>query len=266
MFSVVVPTMWRGAQFAIMFPQILSSPAVGELIIINNDGANTPAGFANFQHPKLKIINHNRNTYVNPAWNIGVQHATYDQICLLSDDVMFDPGLFQQLESKVTPDIGLIGVWYNTIGKERSITKQHIACGLPVKLVEVTHHMPLLCFGCLMFLHKDNYFPVDMFRIFYGDYWQFIGNQKAGRKSYYMEGIQVCTQMTTTSSAKEFHSIADYEHGNAETLLDSAFGEGSYREQSVYSDMQAEMIADQMTKKSQKQISDDTNGRYETIV
>jgi hypothetical protein len=204
-----------------------------------------PAALKQFLTPpdtKLRIIDKGVNTYVNPAWNLGVENAQYKQICLLSDDVLFDPGIFDQLESQVTPDIGVIGVAHTTIKKERSIKEQNIKCGLPVILKRVTHHMPLLCWGILMFMHIDNYSPIERFKIFYGDYWLYTTNKKEGRESYYMDGIQICTQMTTTSSQKVFQPIAEEEHGKAEGVFDEIFGEGTYKVDKVYKDMERILI------------------------
>lgn len=243
MFSIVVPTMWRGAQLAIMLPAILAMKSVGEVILIDNAKENRPQGFQQFlTHPKIHVIDKGENIYVNPAWNLGAQEAKFDQLCILSDDVLFDPTILDQLEPLVTKDIGVIGVAHTTIKKERSIKTQNIQCGLPIKLTEVTHHMPLLCWGILMFVHKDNYSPIETFKIFYGDYWLYTANQIAGRKSYYMDGIQICTQMTTTSSQKKFLPIAEQEHAAAEGIFDEAFGFGTYRVEKVYSDMQDYMV------------------------
>lgn len=269
MFSVIVPTMWRGAQLAVMFPAILASNSVGEVILIDNDRTARPLAFEQFlSNPKLRVIDKGRNLYVNPSWNLGVSEAKFDQICLLSDDVLFDPGLFDQLITKVTEDVGVIGASYKTILKEKSVFKQAVQLGLPIQFTEVTHHMPLLCFGILMFVHKVNYHDIDedKFKIFYGDYWQFVCNRKYGNKSYYMDGIRLATQMTTTSSAKEFLPIAEAEHSNAEVIFDSIFGDGTYREKTVYSDMQAILVGEQLAKGKQKTIGDDTQGRFETIV
>jgi hypothetical protein len=246
MFSVICPTMWRGAQLAIMLPSILAMKSVGEIIIIDNANVVRPSGFNQFlNHPKLKVIDKGTNTYVNPAWNLGVESAQFEQICLLSDDVLFDPTLFDQLEPLTTKDVGVIGVAHDTLKKERSIKEQKITCGLPVKLRAVTHHMPLLCWGILMFMHKDNYSPIDArFKIFYGDNWLAAANKKAGRTNYYMDGIQICTQMTTTSSQDVFKPIGAEETDKAEGIFDEIFGVGSYRQEKVYDDMEQILLKD----------------------
>jgi len=243
--------MWRGAQLAIMLPAILAQKSVGEVLVIDNNLSARPPVFNQYlSHPKLRVIYEGQNIYVNPSWNLGAQEAKFDQLCILSDDVLFDPGLFDQLEPKVTKEIGVIGVDHKTIKNERSIAKQHIQCGLEVKLSPVTHHMPLLCWGILLFMHKDNYKTIEKFKIFYGDNWLFLANKQAGRTSFYMNGIQICTQMTTTSSHKMFLPIADEEHTSAETIFDEYFGTGSYQPGEVYADMSAVLIKEELNKRN----------------
>lgn len=249
MFSVVVPTMWRGAQLAIMLPAILGMKSVGEVILIDNASSERPTGFNQFlTHPKIRVIDKGKNLYVNPSWNLGASEAKFEQLCILSDDVLFDPNIFTQLESKVTKSVGVIGVSHTTIKKERHIKDQNIQCNLPIKLRQVTHHMPLLCWGILMFVHKDNYTPIEHFKIFYGDNWLYVTNKLAGRLSYYMDGIQICTQMTTTSSLKKFRPLADEEHSKAERIFDEVFGPGTYRLEDVHADMAIILLKDELKK------------------
>jgi hypothetical protein len=242
--------MWRGAQLAVMLPAILALKSVGEVILIDNSSHERPVGFNQFlNHPKMRVIDKGENLYVNPSWNLGAAEAKFDQLCILSDDVLFDPNIFDQLEPQVTKDIGAIGASHTTITKERHIKDQRIQCNLSVCLREVTHHMPLLCWGILIFVHKDNYKPVnDEFKIFYGDNWLFAANKKAGRKSYYMDGIQIATQMTTTSSLKKFKPIGEAEHVKAEKVFDEVFGVGMYRAKSVFLDMAGVLIASELSK------------------
>lgn len=199
MISVIIPTLWRARELATMLPILSNHPLIGEILIINNDAAAQSDELLKLK--KVKNIAQKKNIFVNPAWNLGVKKAKYDKICLFSDDIIFDPRVFDMVYDKITKDIGIIGP------HGKCIKKFYVQSPL-VRLEPATEFWH--GYGTLLFLHKDNYLPVpEEFLIYYGDVWQYDYNLIQGRQNYFIKGICVRTEMGTTSG--QFKDVTNAE-------------------------------------------------------
>ena len=88
MFSVIIPTM--GVLDPIPWILELSKcPLVGEILIIDNSDGKLPT-LTNAFLKKIKVIYSGSNIYVNPAWNLGVKEAKFENIILANDDLLLD--------------------------------------------------------------------------------------------------------------------------------------------------------------------------------
>ena len=103
-FSVIIPTIWK-SEFTIPLLQRLSkSEAVGEIILIDN------APNWDITMDKLIHIKESENTYVNPAWNKGVELAKWNNITIANDDILFDVDeYFHYMEQIPLKEFGFIG-------------------------------------------------------------------------------------------------------------------------------------------------------------
>lgn len=160
-FSVVIPTMWMSNRLSKLLLDLNNSDYVGEIILIDNDANNSkklPLEFLDSQD-KIKIFDFGKNIYVNPAWNIGVDVAREEHICICNDDVNFDVDiLFKEIESNKDL-VGIIGVNYNSYNENGD------------GLVRTGHHIGS-GWGCIMFIKKEYYIPIpDDLKIWYGDLW-----------------------------------------------------------------------------------------------
>jgi hypothetical protein len=194
-FSVIVPTMWRVAhQFINFLRPLCDNPLVDEIIIINNDTTKTPKhGLSN---PKINIVNFSENIYVNPAWNYGVSIAKNNKICLLNDDIMFDIRLFTKLENLITKNNGVFGLYPgdSNFYQEPNTTKN----------IDIERQYKQRCmgFGCLMFLHKDNWRNIpDELKIFYGDDFIFDYHARVLNKpNFIIKNLDFYTPYSVTSN------------------------------------------------------------------
>jgi hypothetical protein len=156
MISYIIPTLWKSENIHTtinLFCKIKDPDA--ELIIIDNDDW----GYINNRDPRIKIHKSSENIYVNPSWNLGVQLAINNKVCLVNDDILFDIEKFHYfaLDSQVSA----IGINNN----DRCITD------LPYQLREIhdkNARPPGL--GQLMLIEKQNWIPLpDSMKIYYGD-------------------------------------------------------------------------------------------------
>ena len=158
MISVVIPTMWKFRPFLQFLEDLLDSPAVGEVIIINNDAAKTPVDHV-LSNPKVRMYDFGKNIYVNPAWNFGVAQSKFDKICLLNDDVIVDLKLFARMDKFLNNEIGLCGI---SPGLKEEFGQVPITSGE----IDIVHcnvpynHRTHFGLGTLMFFHRDVYIPI----------------------------------------------------------------------------------------------------------
>jgi GT2 family glycosyltransferase len=193
-YSVIVPTMWRVADQFVNFLHILCDcEAVGEIIIINNDNTKTPD---DLHHPKIRMFDPGRNTFVNPAWNFGVENALYDRLCIVNDDVIFDTKVFDRLQNMLTPSNGLFGLHPGIeVFNQIPITDKSIDI---VKWAPGKHTYG---FGSLFFCHKTSWHPIPSgLDIFFGDNYIFDLQIAMGKPNYFIANLDFETKFAVTTS------------------------------------------------------------------
>jgi hypothetical protein len=221
--------MWVYEPFLNFIGNVAELTCVGEIIIINNCVKDTP-DHAALKHPKIKIQNMERNIFVNPAWNLGVELSIFDTVCILSDDVLVDLRVFIEADKFVSKDIGILGFGYHPVVYEfhaykkfdlQEIDRYIITGDLKIKeaasdgIVEMTGN------GCLFFLNKHNYIPVPKeLLISGGDIWQYECQTILNRKTYYINHCFFYTPWNVTNnSGKVDQCIGDFSQENRETYL-----------------------------------------------
>lgn len=180
MFTVIVPTMWKGEELSLTLPLLDSCPAVGEILLINNNINQTPAWFRMVQWNKVKTHNPPLNIFVNPAFNLGVSQSKYEQIALIQDDIVFDPTILIHTEPFLTDKVGVMGcdVKCLLIRQDRS----ELSVIPPINIKVEPLPLPLVPgYATLMMLHKKNWNPIDeTLKIHLGEEWIVQSHLKAG--------------------------------------------------------------------------------------
>jgi glycosyltransferase involved in cell wall biosynthesis len=154
--SIIIPTLWKHDGFKEYILALATRSFVGEVIIIDNN----PEQCATLVAPKIKVLRMSRNIYVNPAWNLGVRHATGKIICLLNDDLEMHDDAFLYAVGLLEADrdhlIGIVGLDWN-----RQTGELGHAC---VSWRTSSH------FGAAMFIRRSAYEPVPrVLKVWWGD-------------------------------------------------------------------------------------------------
>lgn len=188
MFSVIIPTLWMSEKTPELLRRLNGCPDVGEIILIDN----RPSARPSLGLDKLRVLNQNRNIYVNPAWNLGVMEAKNENLCVCNDDVLFNMEIFSFMEKNLR---GIIGQWTdNYYLKKDGEYKVEPISGRPSG------------WGCLMFVKKSDWVDIpDNLLIACGD--DFL--IKNIRESYKLTGLRIDTKMSTTSLRPEFNTIQE---------------------------------------------------------
>lgn len=205
LYSVVVPTMWNCGFFPEFLKDLLDFPAVGQVILINNNMEKMPRDLP-LTSPKLRILYYGTNIGVNPAWNIGVQESKYRKVCIANDDVVFDSKIFNRVDSVLGPNSGVVGICPGV----KDFNQPPFETGIGKVIPWTGQHT--YGFGCLMFVHKDWYQPVpEGLKIYYGDNWIFDTCLIQGRTNYLVTDSFFYTPFASTTgqltNVGELHSV-----------------------------------------------------------
>lgn len=191
MISFIVPTLWKSNNT--LYPMIESYVRAeiqgAEFILIDN-------AHGCYMHPGITTLVANKNLYVNKSWNIGVQIARNEYVCLLNDDIEISfETIKHNLDKIKNLDFGIIGFDAN---KNLSETVDYPIYDFKFEEAECR----TLGFGCMMIMKKENYIPIDeRLKIFFGDdilYWW--NKDKNGRKIYTISNLKVHGSLSVSSS------------------------------------------------------------------
>ena len=194
-----MPTLWKGEYYKRMLPIINEHKLVHEIIIIDNDTNATDQEVLKLS--KVRHFPQNENIYVNPAWNLGVEKATQDVICLCNDDILFDIRCLDIVYEKCIPENGMIGFSPKTISESSDDLEYLIKSIESTEVMEVTpcsfmHYR----YGICLFMHKNSYYRIpEHFKIYYGDTHLFDQNVLNGKQHFKIDGCAVATKMKSTT-------------------------------------------------------------------
>jgi hypothetical protein len=189
-FTVIIPTMWKSQRTLNLLRDLNNCDLVDEILVIDNYFIKRP----DFNFSKVKILEQVENIYVNPAWNLGIKNANNNLICICNDDINFDVSSTFGFVLENKELLGCFGV------HPRSYSS-----GYESFIIEPGYHTGGGGWGCLMFCKKENWIEIpNSLKIGYGDDWLAITN-----KPHFslLHKTKIETEMSTTSSRKEFNSI-----------------------------------------------------------
>lgn len=197
MISFIIPTLWKCDKLNESINQFITADIPNsELIIIDNSSEEKNLS----TKQKITVVEPGHNIGVNPAWNLGVEIAKNDLICLLNDDITFN---FKTLKTNLST-IEIMSPEC-VIGFDAN---ENFSDELNDDL-EIFHFKKAPCrslgFGCMMILSKKNYIKIDeRMKVFCGDdliYWW--NNDKHGRTIYNITNFKVTGYLSFTSKDYE---------------------------------------------------------------
>ena len=192
MISFIVPTMWKSKDtlYNMLYAYKKANIPNAEFILIDNSRGC-------YLDTEITVLIPKENLYVNKAWNIGVEIAKNNIVCLLNDDIEINfETIKNNLEAINNLDFGIIGFHSN---KNLGIELNSNTDTFDFKEAECRY----LGFGCMMFIRKENYIKIDeKLRIFFGDdllYWW--NRDKNGRKIYIIDNLKALGSLSATSTS-----------------------------------------------------------------
>jgi len=190
MISFIVPTMWKSKDtlYNMLYAYKKANIPNAEFILIDNSRGC-------YLDAEITVLIPKENLYVNKAWNIGVEIAKNNIVCLLNDDIEINfETIKHNLDAINNLNFGIIGFHSNqNLGTELNSDTDTFE----FKEAECRY----LGFGCMMFIRKENYIKIDeRLRIFFGDdllYWW--NRDKNGRKIYIIDNLKALGELSATS-------------------------------------------------------------------
>lgn len=191
-FSVIIPTIWKSQFTTPLLQRLSKSESVGEIILIDN------APDWDIKMNKLIHIKESQNTYVNPAWNKGVELAKYNNITIANDDILFNVDeYFHYMEQIPLKEFGFVGSHSDNYKGEKFLT---------IELEKYDNQTNVTGWGCLFSFDKRNWKPIpNQLKIWYGDNWIHATNGSILQ----LRGIEIETLMSTSSDLEEVREIRD---------------------------------------------------------
>lgn len=204
-----MPTMWRSTRMLDELIKLQASPHIKEIIVVNNDFKETPITLGTFS--KVIEIRVPQNIFVNPAWNMAYKLCTAENICIHSDDITLNNyDCLHHIEEKLKNEDCMIGVSDNCYKLQTETQPEFKLMG------DRTWG-----WGCLMFMRRSSYKHIpESLKIWHGDNILIQRFRKHGKSVYSMDGVQITTEMSTTSDLPQF----EFKYGE-ENIYKSLVGE-----------------------------------------
>ncbi|MGN2297909.1 glycosyltransferase family 2 protein [Micrococcus luteus KDCGSN] len=201
-FSVVIPTLQRSDDLDAIVKQCAAHPLVFEVLVINN----SPRPLV-WESAKVRVLQQERNIYVNPAWNLGAREARGEFLAIVNDDVRFNDLAF---------DLAARGLrWFGVVGPDRSCFSLGRLEHPRLRLAR--RSTTLFGFGTFMCMRRDNYHPIpEEMRIWGGDDWLILQQRKPPGA---LVGVPFATEMGTTTQSPEAQQLRTEEQAVADRIL-----------------------------------------------
>lgn len=199
MITITIPTMWNFEPFLDFISDLVELNIISKIIIINNNRQKTPQHTV-LNHHKINLIDVEKNIYVNPAWNLGVQLSDTEWVCIMNDDLIFDAKIFYKILTLQDSNVGAIGLNSGKIEFGQT----------PVTTGEINFepytNQNCQGFGELIFIKKSTWVDIpEEIKIAFGDNFIFDSHYFKGRQNYFMSNMfhYHAVSLTSTKIWKE---------------------------------------------------------------
>lgn len=202
--SVVIPTLQKDVStLTNLVSTLTNDEIVDEILIIDN----SLKGY-HFDNKKVRVITPRENLFVNPSWNLGVQEAKNEYICLANDDIKIPKNYCSMLIKQMSDKYGIIGISTEDVIDTRNSDNEVIIDISSVETEKVNNltFRPITFrphnYGTLMFFKKENYVPIpEDLKIFFGDDWIIYQAKKLGKANVIVCGAKIYHLGSMTSSS-----------------------------------------------------------------
>jgi len=216
MLTVITPTMWAHEPFIENLKALVEVSSIDEIIVIDNNHNETPTDSV-LQHAKVRVHKCLKNSYVCPAWNLGVSLAKNNKLAFMADDVTVNNDLFARMDEFLNDDVGMVMVLSpNTESDEYEtfLTSNSIRIVSTKPEEDVVKPNPV-GMGNLFFLTKSNWYNIpEGYKVLGGDNFQW-NKQHVLRQNFIVYDCEITTAGPVTleklqeENNLEIHDVLD---------------------------------------------------------
>ena len=202
--SVVIPTLQKNLLFlGKLLASLDKDTCVDEIIVIDNSCKGL-----DYKSDKLRVVIPNENLFVNPSWNLGVKEAKNEIVALLNDDIIIPDGFCSSVAEKMAAEprekVGCIGFCADNILETKDLEQNPEKTNLTLKKVNGRS----LYWGIAIFFYKNSYHQIpEELKIYCGDDWIFVQNQKCKKQNYNICGQNIYHYQSLSSGEKVLNHI-----------------------------------------------------------
>ena len=157
MISYIIPTIWKSDNIyktINSFKRTISDKGAELIIIDNTSSGYTP------DDDRIRVFKMIPNQFVNPSWQIGVDNAVNNKICIINDDILFNIGKFHRFVSQ-TDAKAVCMTNYNRIEQDE--------VEWSLKTILSPNHRPAGA-GQLMLIERQNWYKLPYnLKLWHGD-------------------------------------------------------------------------------------------------
>ena len=164
MITYIIPTLWKDSNIYKTFKSFSNiNDSDARMIVINN--TDKVVGYTD---SRIEFVNLGYNSFVNPAWNLGIYKSQTEYVCLLNDDIIIDLKTLHNFIDKKRPEFtGFSYLNRNPIKDSIQLVKYDE--DILGNYGHSKNKMPQ-GFGQFMLFKKNNFLKIpDSMKIFHGD-------------------------------------------------------------------------------------------------
>ena len=201
--SVIIPTLQKKLSFLINLLSTLErDTSVDEIIVIDNSLRGL-----NYKSSKLRLIIPEENLFVNPSWNLGVKEAKNELVALLNDDIIIPDGFCSRIAEKMNAlrgGGGCVGFCGDNIIVTKDLVPQPEQTSIELTATDTR----CLYWGMVIFFYKTSYYEIpEELKIYCGDDWIFIQNQRHKKQNCNICGQNIYHYQSLSSKGKDLNPI-----------------------------------------------------------
>lgn len=194
MLTVITPTMWAHAPFIENLKTLVNVAEIDQIVIIDNNQEETPNDPV-LQNSKIRVHKCLKNSYVCPAWNLGVTLSKNEKLAFMADDVVVNNDVFAKMDEFLNEDVGMVMVLSPNVEStdyETFLTSNSIKITSTKQEEDVVKPNPV-GMGNLFFVMKKNWYDIpEGYKVLGGDNYQW-NKQHIVRQNYIVYDCEITT-------------------------------------------------------------------------
>jgi hypothetical protein len=201
MVTFIIPTLWKSECIYKTIDAIQASTISGiELFIFDNakSGYESPDS-------RIKVVN-DKDYWVNPAWNRGVELASNEWICLLNDDIHVNVDLLCKTFKRDVIDKPEVVSSFGNLGYKTSQPFYEEINGDNEELNVIPQPFKGNGYGQLIIINKKDWSPIpEYFRVYFGDdFIHYVTENLLQKQSLCFDNLKAIGQYSATSREIEY--------------------------------------------------------------